>query len=244
MKRKGDELFLKHIRYRRNLRGLSADLLELLFESGLDAKGLTDEEVLSASMQTMAAGFETTSNALAWTLYLLSTHPNYLKKAREEFSLVAGNRPLRFEQLRGLKLNRAIIAEAMRLFPPLWMIDRVAKADDKIGDLVIRKGDTILGFIYGMQRAPEYWENPEAFWPERFLTGKLIHGEFAYLPFGTGPNSCVGTNYAMLQMFIVLSGIIMRYDFELCMPQKIRPQPRLTLRPRDGLRMNFTFANP
>ncbi len=133
--------------------------------------------------------------------------------------------------------------EALRLYPPFWMIDREAVADDRVGDLAIPRGSTVIVYVYGAHHAPRYWQNPESFDPERFTkANEKLHTPFTHLPFGGGPRGCIGGNYAMLQILMILSDLLRRYDFQLTPGQTIEARPMVILRPKHGIRMTFTEA--
>jgi cytochrome P450 len=208
-----------------------------------DGEGMSDELVLSESMQLLVAGHETSSNGLSWLFYLLSTHPNCLEQVRQEFDAVLGEAPLTFSDVPKLEFTTQVIQEALRLYPPFWMIDRMAVADDRVGDIAIPAGSTVIVFVYGAHHAPRYWEDPESFDPERFTkANQKLHTPFTHLPFGGGPRGCIGANYAMLQILMILSDLLRKYDFELTPGQTIKARPMVILRPKHGIRMTFTQA--
>jgi len=222
------------------------DLLQILMDARYsDGSAMSDDLVVSESMQLLVAGHETSSNALSWTLYLLSTRPNCVDKIREEFDCVLGDKPLGFSDVPKFEFTTQVINEALRLYPPFWMVDRMALADDRAGDIHIPRGSTVVVFIYGTHHSPRYWESPESFDPERFAKGnEKLHTPFAHLPFGAGPRGCIGGNYAMLQMLMILSVLLRKYDFQLVPGQTIEPRPMVILRPEHGIRMTFTEAIP
>jgi cytochrome P450 len=134
-----------------------------------------------------------------------------------------------------------VIQEGLRLYPPFWMIDRMAVSDDRVGDLVIPRGSTVIVYVYGAHHAPRSWQNPEDFDTDRFMkSNEKLRTPFTYLPFGGGPRGCIGGNYAMLQILMILSVLLRRYDFELTPGQTIEPRPMVILRPKHGIRMTFT----
>jgi cytochrome P450 len=140
-------------------------------------------------------------------------------------------------------LTTQVIHEALRLYPPFWMIDRMAVADDQVGNVVIPRGSTVIIYVYGAHHAPRYWQDPENFAPGRFTKEEMKQRTpFTFLPFGGGPRVCIGQHYAMLQILMILSGLIRRYDFELVPGQTIEPRPMVILRPKHGIRMTFTNA--
>jgi cytochrome P450 len=222
------------------------DLLQILLDARYsDGSRMDDELVVSESMQLLVAGHETSSNALSWTLYLLSTHPDCVERVREEFDSMLGEEPLRFADVPKFEFTTQVINEALRLYPPFWMVDRMALADDSAGDLDIPSGSTVVVFVYGAHHSPRYWNDPETFDPERFnKANEKLHTPFAHLPFGAGPRGCIGGNYAMLQMLMILRVLLRNYDFQLVPGQTIEPRAMVILRPEHGIRMTFTQAVP
>ena len=222
------------------------DLLQILLDARYsDGTSMSDELVVSESMQILVAGHETSSNALSWLLYLLSSRPDCVDRVRDEFDSVLGERHLSFSVVPKFEFTTQVILEALRLYPPFWMVDRMALADDRAGDLDIPRGSTVVVFIYGTHHSPRYWENPESFDPERFTKAKeKLYTPFAHLPFGAGPRGCIGGNYAMLQMLMILSVVLRKYDFHLVPGQTIEPRPMVILRPEHGIRVTFTQAIP
>jgi len=220
------------------------DLLQILMDARYsDGQGMPDELVLSESMQLLVAGHETSSNALSWLLYLLSSRPDCVDAIRQEFDSVLGERSLSFSDVPKFEFTTQVIMEALRLYPPFWMVDRMALADDSAGGVAIPKGSTVVVFIYGVHHSPQYWENPETFDPERFTKSReKLHTPFAHLPFGAGPRGCIGGNYAMLQILMILSVLLRKYDFRLVPGQTIEARPMVILRPEHGIRMTFTEA--
>jgi cytochrome P450 len=241
MRARADGILMEYIKTRRQ-QVPGNDLLQTLMDARyIDGEGMSDELVLSESMQLLVAGHETSSNGLSWLLYLLSTHPECLERVRDEFDSVLGDAPLTFSDVPRLEFATQVIQEALRLYPPFWMIDRMAVADDSVGDIAIPRGSTVIVYVYGAHHAPRYWDNPESFDPERFAKGN-VHTPFTHLPFGGGPRSCIGSNYAMLQILMILSDLLRIYDFELTPGQTIEAHPMVILRPKHGIRMSFTPA--
>ena len=218
------------------------DLLQILLDARYnDGSHMDDDLIISESMQLLVAGHETSSNALSWTLYLLSTRPDCVDKIRDEFDAILGDKPLAFSDVPKFEFTTQVINEALRLYPPFWMVDRMALGDDRAGDVDIPGGSTVVVFIYGTHHSPRYWENPESFDPERFArANEKLHTPFAHLPFGAGPRGCIGGNYAMLQMLMILSVLLRKYDFQLVAGQNVEPRPMVILRPEHGINMTFT----
>jgi cytochrome P450 len=241
MRAGADGILMEYIKTRRQ-QAPGNDLLQTLMDARYsDGEGMSDEMVLSESMQLLVAGHETSSNGLSWLLYLLSMHPDCLEKVRQEFDSVLGDAPLGFADLPKLEFTTQVIQEGLRLYPPFWMIDRMAVGDDRVGDIVIPRGSTVIVYVYGAHHAPGSWENPESFNPERFIKGsEKLRTPFTYLPFGGGPRVCIGNHYAMLQILMILSDLLRTYDFQLVPGQTIEARPMVILRPKHGIRMTFT----
>jgi cytochrome P450 len=243
MRTRADSVLLEYIRKRRN-EPPGHDLLQTLMDARYsDGEGMSDELVLSESMQLLVAGHETSSNGLSWLLYLLSTHPECLDKVRQEFFSVLGDAPLTHADVLKFEFTTQVIHESLRLYPPFWMIDRMAVENDRVGDLVIPSGSTVIVYVYGAHHAPRYWHDPETFDPSRFTKEEMkLRTPFTFLPFGGGPRVCIGQHYAMLQILMILSELIRRYDFEPVPGQTIEARPMVILRPKHGIRMTFTHA--
>jgi cytochrome P450 len=243
MRVRADSVLMAYIKQRRHQEP-GHDLLQTLMDARYsDGEGMSDELVLSESMQLLVAGHETSSNGLSWLLYLLSTRPDYLERVRQEFDSVLGDAPLSHADVPKFEFTTQVIQEALRLYPPFWMIDREAVAEDHVDGIDIPRGSTVIVYVYGAHHAPRYWERPESFEPERFIkTNEKLRTPFTYLPFGGGPRVCIGNQYAMLQILMILSDVLRRYDFELVPGQTIEARPMVILRPKHGIRMTFTEA--
>jgi cytochrome P450 len=243
MRTRADGVLMEYIRQRRHQEP-GQDLLQTLMDARYsDGEGMSDEMVLSESMQLLVAGHETSSNSLSWLLYLLSSRPDCLEQVRQEFDSVLGDAPLNHAHLPQLEFTTQVIQEGLRLYPPFWMIDRMAVEDDRVGDMAIPRGSMVIVYVYGAHHAPRAWENPESFDTSRFTKGhEKLRTPFTYLPFGGGPRVCIGNHYAMLQVLMILSHVVRKYDFELVPGQRIEERAMVILRPKNGIRMNFTKA--
>lgn len=241
MRTRADAILMEYIKKRRK-EPPGQDLLQTLMDARYsDGEGMPDELILSESMQLLVAGHETSSNALSWMLYLLSSRPDCLERVRHEFDSVLGEAPLSHSDVPKFEFATQVIQEALRLYPPFWMIDRMAVADDRVGEVAIPRGSMVIVYVYGAHHAPRYWENPENFDTERFTkANEKLRTPFTYLPFGGGPRGCIGGNYAMLQILMILSDVLRRYDFQLVPGQMIEARPMVILRPKHGIRMTFT----
>ncbi len=241
MRARADAILLEYIRKRRN-EPPGHDLLQTLMDARYSGgEGMRDELILSESMQLLVAGHETSSNALSWLLYLLSSRPDCLERLRQEFDTVLGDAPLRYCDVPKFEFATQVIQEALRLYPPFWMVDRMAVADDRVGDVAIPRGSMVIVYVYGAHHAPRYWQNPENFDTERFTKeNEKLRTPFTFLPFGGGPRGCIGGNYAILQILMILRDLLRTYDFQLAPGQMIEARPMVILRPEHGIRMMFT----
>jgi len=241
MRTSADAILLEYIKKRRN-EAPGNDLLQTLMDARYtDGEGMSDELILSESMQLLVAGHETSSNALSWLLYLLSSRPDCVEQLRQEFDDVLGDAPLGHADVPKFVFATQVIQEALRLYPPFWMVDREAIADDRIGDVVIPAGSMVIVHVYGAHHAQKHWLDPETFDTDRFIkSNEKLRAPFTYLPFGGGPRGCIGANYAMLQLLMILSDLLRKYDFEVAPGQTIETRAMVILRPKHGIRMAFT----
>jgi cytochrome P450 len=201
---------------------------------------MSDRQLRDEVMTLFLAGHETTANALTWTWYLLSTHPEIERRLEMELAAGLGGRTPTLADLSQLTYIGMVIQEAMRLYPPAWIIGRNALEADQIGGYDIPAGSTVVLSPYVTHRHPDFWVNPEGFDPERF-TPERSRGRpyFAYFPFGGGPRLCLGNNFALLEARLALATVAQRYRLELVPGHPVEPEPLVTLRPRHGLLMTL-----
>jgi cytochrome P450 len=202
--------------------------------------GMTDVQVRDEVQGLMVAGHETTATLLAWTWYLLSRNPDAARRVHAEVATVTGGRPPTAEDLPRLKYTAMVIDEALRLYPPAWMIERRALADDEIGGYSIPAGTMVMISPYVMHRHALYWDNPEGFDPERFApTREATRPRFAFIPFGGGPRQCIGNGFALMEAQLVLATVSQRYALDLVPGHAVDPVTLVTLRPRRGVRVTL-----
>jgi cytochrome P450 len=202
---------------------------------------MTPAQLRDEVMTLVLAGFETTANALTWTLYLLAKHPEVARKLEEEALRVLGGREATFEDLPRLEYTERVLSESMRLYPPAWCFERQTVEADEIGGYAIPAGTTIAICPYVLHRNPMYWDDPETFDPDRFLPERSTErSRFAYLPFGDGPRICIGKNFAMMEAKIVLAMLAGVFELRLAGADHVGIDPRITLRPKNGMRMALT----
>ncbi|MDQ0220649.1 cytochrome P450 [Peribacillus cavernae] len=236
-----DKVLFEIIDKRREDAEKQEDMLGILMDARDDEDGLgmTDTQVRDELMTIFLAGHETTANALSWTLYLLSQHPEVESKLFHEIENVIGNRLPAPEDFKNLTYTQNIIWESLRLYPPGFVTGREVDEDVDIGGYHFKKGDMILVSQYVMHHKQEYFDNPESFYPERFENNfaKTIPA-YAYFPFGGGPRVCIGNHFAMMEAVLVLVCISQRYRLRIAPDHhEVTPYPSITLRPKRGLRM-------
>ncbi len=215
------------------------DLLTLLLaardpETG---RGLAEDSIRANIATFINAGHETTANALTWTLYLLSRSPEWRERAEAEAGRALDpGRPASLEDCSEL---RAVLEEALRLYPPVALLSREAIADDHIAGQRVPAGTIVLISPYVLHRHRGLWDEPDAFDPSRFLGERRERiDRFAYIPFGAGPRVCIGMAFSMQEGIILLANLLRAFRFDLVEGQAVMPQQRLTLRPRGGLKMH------
>ena len=216
------------------------DLMTMLLETVDEETGehMPDSQLLDELKTIYIAGHETSANALCWTLYLLSQHPEVMEKLREEEQRVLNGRRPTFHDLMQMQYTKQVIEEGMRLYPPAYTISRCANADDEVEGYHIPKDTIVYMSIYALHRSPKYWDDPEAFKPDRFSPENNTGQEkLSYMPFGAGARMCIGNNFAMMEMQLLLSQLIKSFDFELIQEQTIELEPLVTLKPLYGIQM-------
>lgn len=223
---------------------LAAPVLDDLF-GALRTSGTDDasERGLLDHVKTMLlAGYETTASVITWASYLLTTHSDVRDELGEQIDSVAGDRPLRRDQLAALPFLTAVVRETMRLYPPAWIIGRRALEADRIGDTEIPPQSVVAISPYTLHRHPRYWSDPETFEPRRFLNDEAEqkHEAFAYIPFGAGPRTCIGSNLALVEAPLVIGRLLQRYVMELENERPVQPRGIFVLVPDAPIRVRLS----
>ncbi len=189
----------------------------------------------------LLAGHETTANALVWTFWLLGQHPQAAARLRTEIDAVLGERPPTLDDLPRLGYVRMVLEEAMRLYPPVWVVDRNTVAEDVIGGHRIGKGTLVMLSQYVTHRHPAFWPDPERFDPDRFAPAAArARPRYAYFPFIGGPRMCIGAQFAMTEATLILACLARRFALAPIAGEPVEPNPSVTLRPRHGAPMRVT----
>jgi cytochrome P450 len=235
-----DALVLRIIDQRRKAKDKPNDLLTMLMSAQDEEtrEQMTDRQLRDEVMTLVAAGHETTANLLTWTFYLLSQHPEASARLTRELASVLGGRRPSLDDLARLLFTRAVLDEALRLYPPAWIFEREALADDQIGGYRVRRGTMVAMCPYAMHRHRSFWEDPQRFDPDRFSSPSATRPKYAYLPFGGGPRLCIGNTFALMEAQIILAMVAAEWKLDLAPGFEVALAPAVTLRPRGGLLMN------
>ena len=235
-----DKVIFEIIDNRRKTKEQKDDLLSMLLDVQDEDTGerMSDQQLRDEVMTIFIAGNETSSNALTWTLYLLSQHPEIEKKLVAEIKERFTDKPITTASIMEFHYSKMILEESMRLYPPAWIVGRRPLEDVEIEGYNIPKDTNILMPVFSLHKNPNYWNDPEKFDPERFKPETRNNiDRFVYLPFGGGPRMCIGNHFALLEMQIALTKLYQNFSFELEKGFSVDLDPLITLRPKHGMMM-------
>jgi cytochrome P450 len=252
-----------NLRYRRGVRRLEGlvfrilaerradprdrgDLLSMLMAArDDDGNAMSDGQLRDELITIFLAGHETTAIALSWTLHLLAQHPLVRDRLVKELFDQLDRRPATVDDLPNLPFADAVVKEAIRLYPPAYVLGREAVGDCEIGGWRIPAGATVFMSPWVMHRDARWFASPEKFLPERWLDGLAARlPRFAYMPFGGGPRVCIGDRFATMEAVLILATVARRYRIERTSEAEIIPFPSITLRPEGGVWMKLTRRQP
>ena len=230
-----DEYLYSLIRQRRANPDEKEDLLSRLVR----VPDFDDDLIRDQLLTMLIAGHDTSTALLAWTLYLLGTHPKALERAGAEAgSALQGSAP-NSQSLSELPFLETVIKEALRLYPPIHIGNRQAAEDILLDDFVIPAGTRVMYSIFLTQRDPQHWPNPDIFLPERFDRDSEVRPTpFSYVPFGGGPRTCIGAAFAQVEAKVVLARLLTTFDLTLT-ETRVQPYMGATLEPRPGVLMRL-----
>ncbi len=207
--------------------------------------GMTLRQARDETITLLLAGHETTANALTWTWFLLAQYPEAAAQVRAEVEAVLGERELNFEDLSRLPYTTNVLQEAMRLYPPIWIMERRVLADDVIAGYRIPAGSTVALSPYVTHRHPAIWDEPQRFDPERFTPAAVSRRPpLAYFPFGAGQRLCIGQHFARMEAPIILAMLARRWRLDLVPGQRVEPKAGITLRPKSAMLMTVHPVSP
>jgi cytochrome P450 len=231
-----DDFLRGLIATRRAAAGRGDDLLAMWLETTDDGEAMDDTQLRDELITMFVAGHETTAAAVTWTFHLLAHHPEIAARLHAELDRVLGDRAPALADLEALPYLRAVIDEVLRLYPPVWAIARRVVADDEIEGHRARAGSLVAVSPFVLGRDPAIWDEPDAFRPERFVSGGAGPiDRRAYFPFGLGARKCIGEAFALLETRLIVATIAQQFrvDADPDHPLAV-PAPGFTLRPRAG----------
>jgi cytochrome P450 len=224
---------------RRRAGGLEGDDLLARLARAQDpetGEPMSEKQLIDNLVTFLAAGHETTAKALTWTLYLLARAPQWQERILAEIGTIVGREAISAEHLERLPLTRAVLKEAMRLYPPAPIMTRLAAHDMTLGPETIKAGTLVVIPIFAVHRHRKLWDDPDRFEPRRFAPereAKLARTQF--MPFGFGPRTCIGATFAMMEATAILATLVRRARFEWDGVHAPEPISRVTLRPKGGM---------
>jgi cytochrome P450 len=194
-------------------------------------EGFTRKELIDQIGVFFLAGHETTASVLTWTFFILSQRPDYAERLRAEIDAVVGAGEVELGHVKKLEFTRDVFREALRLYPPITFIPRVAAEDTEVAGRRVKKGAMIMIAPWTTHRHRALWPNADRFDPDRFAAGEGAITPGSYFPFGLGPRVCVGAAFATIEAGLILARLVQRYDVQALAPGQVKPIARLTTRP-------------
>ncbi|QLG44552.1 cytochrome P450 [Costertonia aggregata] len=208
------------------------DLLDMLLKARYeDGMGMSRKQLIDEVLILFTAGHETTANTLSFTLFLMARYPVIQEKLYQEVKNTDFEKDDIMQSLAQLKYAKQCIEESMRLYPPVYVIDRVSLADDTVDGYDFKKRTVWLMSIYELHRHADFWENPTEFIPERFDPENKKDYTDYYFPFGAGPRMCVGNNFAMYEMIMVIAELVKKYRIHTD-NNEVEINPLISLKPK------------
>ena len=210
------------------------DLLSVLLGARHEQTGerLTDQEVFDQIITMLTSGMETAARALGFTFYLLSRHPEAEDRLRGEIRTALAGRTPGFKDVAQLPYTRQVILESLRLYPPVWLFSRVTTAETDLSGRRLPAGSNLLISPYTLHHNPTLFPDPEEFDPDRWVPDRArTTPRGALLPFGLGPRKCVGDQFALVEMAVIVATVVSRWQLRPVPGWTFRPTPRATLGP-------------
>jgi cytochrome P450 len=201
---------------------------------------MSDGELIDEILTLIVAGHETTASGLNWTWYLLSQHPEAEARLHAELDAAPELAAPSLVQVEALAYTQQVINEALRLYPPGWVLSRRTIEADVLGGYPVPARTNVLLPLYLVHRHPRFWKDPEVFWPERFAPEhEAERPRFAYMPFAAGPRHCIGETLALFEMFVHLYKVARRYRLRYVPDKPLELEAGINLRTRHPLHMRL-----
>lgn len=221
-------------------RGDLLSMLLLATDTEGDGSGMNDLQLRDEALTIFLAGHETTANALTWTWYLLSQHPEVEERLHAELDGALAGRIPGHEDLAALPYTRMVLAESMRLYPPAWAIGRRALESFEVRGFTVPARSVVLMSQYITHRDPRWFPDPERFDPERWTPeAQAARPKFSYFPFGGGARVCIGEQFAWMEGILLVATLAQQWRMQLVPGHPVEVQPLITLRPAHGMRMTL-----
>ena len=242
-----DAIIRRIIEQRRRLESRPPDLLTMLMEARdvVDQSGMDDRQLRDEALTFLLTGYETTASALTWLWTLLDQSPEVSSRLSREVADVLEGRTPRMEDLPRLGYLRATFDEALRLYPPAWLMVRQAHAADEVVGFALPKGALVVMSPYALHRAPEFWRDPMTFDPERFHSEQEVseRQKFVYLPFGAGKRMCIGSSFAVMVAQVIVAQVVQHFRVRVLPGQDLSCSPKVTLRPKGPIYVELERAS-
>jgi cytochrome P450 len=205
---------------------------------------MSEDKLIDNLITFLLAGHETTASTLTWALYLLALAPEWQERLAEEVRGVAGDKPIEASHIDQLTLTQMVLKEALRLYPPVPILSRVAARDVDLGSHHFPKGTIFIIPIYAIHRHKQLWDDPDAFDPNRFES-ELENGRArcTFMPFGAGPRICMGASFALIEATTILATLVRQFRFQPLPEFDPDPVVRVTFRPRRGMPLEVTLRD-
>lgn len=201
---------------------------------------MAERELIDEVMTLIVAGHETTASGLNWTWYLLAQHPEAEARLHAELDAAPELAAPSLAEVEALGYTGQVVNEALRLYPPGWLLSRRTVAADLLGGFAVPPGTNVLLPLYLLHRHPRYWNEPDRFWPERFAPEhEAERPRFAYMPFAAGPRHCIGETFALYEMLVHLYKVARRYRLVYVPDKPLELEAQINLRTRHPLHMRL-----
>jgi cytochrome P450 len=233
-----NKLVFEFIKQRRISGERPNDLLQLLLDSIDEETGeqMNDQQIRDEAITMFAAGHETSATGLSWLLWELARQPDIVTKIREE-AAIFDDVPT-FEQLMRMPYTRQVVEEGLRLYPPAWTMTREAIVDNEVEGYQLVKGNSVFMSVFELHRNPNLWKDPLTFNPANFAPENVKNrAKFNYLPFGAGPRICIGQQFALMEMQLILAALVKRFTFENDPSHAVGMHPQIVLKSTNGIKL-------
>lgn len=229
------EILKRLVQQRKQSGRREEDLLDMLLDARYDDhQPMNEEQLIDEILILFTAGHETTSNALTFICELLARHPQVQEKILLEVTQARAENITLMEVISHCTYTKQVVEEGMRMYPPAYFIDRINIEEDLYNGMHIPKGSNLLFSLHEIHRHKDFWEEPDAFKPERFAKENGLQYSEYYYPFGAGPRMCIGNNFAMFEMILAVATVVERFQI-LEKKTPIKTTPMITLKPKDAI---------